>query len=311
MVSLRARLKGIGEPAVFPFAFRARFGRRTPHSLRVALDGMTDPGVASWHEVGIAFKSENNADSHEAQGIASDGTNWYLSSNGSKRVVIFDAAWNRTVTVSPTSTVWDLMANDPTKSSGDWGPGEDNPHFGALCVFDNTLYVPVQGPRGVWRINLKTAAQDWLHPSKLPTGDLFPWCAIHPVTGLLYTANFEVPKTLFAYDRNSLQYLPQHDIPLGGAPIYVDYVQGGTFTKHGRLILVRDDYPAVFCFSSLNGHCFGAKKIGADWSEAESVAVRSWNMSGGLASVHIFELDNDVEDDCYLHSFAVTDPSRL
>ena len=318
MVSLRKVLGGIGEPAKLPLRLWSSFGHRAPHSLRTALDGMTDPGVGAWHELGIAFASENNVDSHEAQGMATDGTNWYLSSNGSKRIIIYDQHWNRLFTVSPTDTVWDAMRNDAGQPSEDWGQGEDNPHFGALCVHESVLYVPVQGPRGVWRLDTKTASQTWLKPfalpkdgSPLPEDDMFAWCAVHPVTGRLYTSNFRHPKMLHAYDRNTLQYLPERKIGLGSTPIDLDKVQGGTFTDRARLILVRDDFVAVFCFSSLNGHCFGAKLIGEDWSEAEAVTVRPWNIGGGLAIVHIFELDNDIQDDCYLHSFGIPDPARL
>ena len=140
--------------------------------------------------------------------MTTDGSKWYLSSNGSKRIVIFDDQWNRLFTVSPTSTIWDEMWNDSTRydDKDDWGHGHENPHLGALCVYQNTLYVPVQGPRGVWRINLTTAAQTWLHPSKLPDDDLFPWCDVHPATGMLYTANYRTPDALYAYDRDTLQY---------------------------------------------------------------------------------------------------------
>ncbi len=246
--------------------------------------------------------------------MATDGAGWYLSSNGSKRVVKFDDQWNRLFTVSPTSTIWDEMWNDPTRydAKDDWGAGHDNPHLGALCFYQDTLYVPVQGPRGVWRINLKTAAQTWLHPSKLPDNDLFPWCDVHPATGMLYTANYRTPDVLHAYDRETLQYRPEHNVPLATPAIYLDKVQGGTFTDRGRLILVRYSYNAMFCYSSLNGHCFGSRQIGEDWSEVESVTVRPWNFQGGHASVHVFELDNDAGgDDCYLHCFEVPDPSRL
>ena len=36
------------------------------------------------------------------------------------------------------------------------------------CIHENTLYVPIQAPRGVWRINLTNAEQSWLHPSDAP-----------------------------------------------------------------------------------------------------------------------------------------------
>ena len=321
MVSVLSRCKGIGEPTVshVPLHFRSSFGRRTPRSMRRALDGMTDPQVANWQYLGATFKSENNPDSREAQGMTTDGSRWYLCSNGSKRIIVFDDDWNRVVTISPTSTIWDAWWNDPNRSTpaDEWGPGQENPHLGAPCIHENILYIPIQGPRGVWRLNLTSAEQSWLHPSKLPDGDLFPWVSIHPVTGLLYTSNYHTPDVLHAYDRsgqNTLQYVKEHNIPLAKTDIYLDYVQGGAFTDCGRIILVRHDYNAIFCFSSLNGHFFGSRKIGTDdWDEAESVTVRPWQFQGNLASVHVFELDNDATDldDCYLRCFAIPDPSKL
>jgi hypothetical protein len=132
----------------------------------------------------------------------------------------------------------------------------------------------------------------------------------------LYTCNFDTPDRLLAYERESLGRRPADDIRLGASPIYVDRIQGGVFTAHGRVILTRSDYNAVFCFSSLNGHCFGAKKLGdfgSDGSEVEGVAVRAWQFDGTRAEVHILELDNDVVsgDDFYLHSFQVADPGGL
>jgi len=92
-MSVLSRCKGIGEPTLShkPLHFRSSFGRRTPRSMRRALDGMTDPQVANWQYLGLTFKSENNSDSREAQGMTTDGTKWYLCSNGSKRIIVFDA----------------------------------------------------------------------------------------------------------------------------------------------------------------------------------------------------------------------------
>jgi hypothetical protein len=114
----------------------------------------------------------------------------------------------------------------------------------------------------------------------------------------------------------TLTYRPGDDIKIGPVPLDLDNVQGGTFTANGRLILVRSDFNAVFCFSSLNGHCFGAKELGdfgSDGSEVESVTLRSWQFAGVSAQVHILELDNDwpSKDDFYLHSFQLPDPERL
>lgn len=329
MISLRSRLAGIGEPKSSPFALRADFGRRTPASVRALMDWMLDPHVSQWHKVGVALSSENTALSEEAQGATTDGKRWYVSSNGSKQVVAFDDAANRVATFAPAPAIVMKMWTDQGKP--DPGPGGPlvmggplsswNPHFGAPTHHDGWILIPIQGPRGIWRFRTDGSGGVWRKAADLPEDDLFPWCAVHPVTGILYTSNYdtptiETPKKIYAYDRLTLTRLAGDDITLGPAPIFVDRVQGGTFTLHGKLILVRSDYNAVFCFSSLNGHCFGAAKLGdfgSDGSEVESVTVRSWQLDGVHAQVHISELDNDLpsEDDFYLHSFQVPDPTRL
>ena len=96
MSSLRSALAAIGEPAHLPLAIPSSFGRRMPASLRQAMDGMTDPAIGQWHKVGVALSSENTELSEEAQGAATDGARWYVSSNKLKGVVAFDDAGNRT-----------------------------------------------------------------------------------------------------------------------------------------------------------------------------------------------------------------------
>jgi len=335
--SLRGRLAGIGEPAKLPLGLWSSFGRRTPLSLRTAIDGMVDPGMGAWVEIGQALSIENTDDSEEAQGIASDGSRWFVSSNGSKRVTIHRDSDGQVVdTIAPTLDIIKLMWTaagspgtgpfNPVLEGFNIGPydavldvntfGQFNPHFGALCFFDGRLFVPTQWPFGIWRINLQTHAQAWSHVV-LPDNEnnQFPWCAIHPVTGVLYTANYDTPQALRAYDRSNLARRPADDIRLGPAPLPLDHVQGGTFTPRGRVLLVRSDDNAVFCYSSLNGHCFGARTLGdfgSAGSEVEAVTVRNWQINGVPTPLHIAELDNDVsQDDFYLHSFNVPEPGRL
>jgi hypothetical protein len=310
MPSLRQRLALIGStPDKAPVAVRGSFGNRTPHSLRDAVDGMTDPHVADWVEIGVAFWSENTADAREAQGIATDGEQWILVSNGSKRIAMYDANGNQTLTVSPTSTIWDAMWNDfgrPDRDDDAWSP-----HLGAGCYLDGSIYVPIQNPMGLWRVNLATGAQTWRPAHDPPRDNMFPWCAVHPVTGLLYTSNADAPFELNAYDRETLDYRPNENIRLGASPVALDAVQGAVFTKRGRVILVcGNDLEAVFCYSALNGHLFGLKGLD-EYSETEAVIVRAWKLNGVWTQVQILELDNDIEDDCYLHSWAVPDPARL
>ena len=274
MPSLKNALAGIGEADHRPIAMRATFGGRTPPSLRDAMAGMTNPHVRQWAKVGVALYSENTSLSEEAQGAATDGHRWYVCSNNLKGVVAFDDEGDRVDTFGPSLGIlhtmwldagspmppeWLMHSFDPYLVALGW---TWSPHFGAPDFFEGWIHVPVQGPHGVWRFRVDGTEQAWRKADELPDGNLFPWCGIHPVTGVLYTINYGAPKTLFAYDRQSLDRRPADDVALEPAPIHLDRVQGGVFTKRGRLILVRSDYNAVFCYSSLNGHCFGAKRLG-------------------------------------------------
>jgi hypothetical protein len=304
MASLRAALRRIGETLQEPIAIRASFGRRTPRSLLTAMAGMADPQLASWTPIGQALWSENTEFTEEAQGIASDGQHWYLSTNGAKAIGIYSGG-RRTGALKPSAQIWrQLIAG-----------GDGNPHFGALDVHDGWVFVPIQKPHGIWRIRLDGSEQAFHKPSAMPDSNMFPWCAIHPVTGLLYTSSYDAPSFLHAYERMTLNHMPEDKIPLQKISMFLDRVQGAAFSPRGRLILVRSDYNAVFCYSGLNGHCFGAKKLGdfgSSFSEVEDVVVASWQINNVRTPVHILELDNDLDtDDFYLHSYAVPVPDQL
>jgi len=149
---------------------------------------------------------------------------------------------------------------------------------------------------------------------RIPSGDRAP-----------ITCNSDTPGALRTYklSGSSLTYQSDHDVTFNFAPplnvtpqLFLDDVQGAVFTKHGRLILVRSGFNAVFCFSALNGYCHGMRQLG-DYghgaSEVESVTLRSWHFGDVTAQVHISELDNDWpdRDDFYVHSYQVPDPARL
>jgi hypothetical protein len=313
---LRSALKGIGEPAKLPLAIRSSFGRRTPHSLRMAMAGMSDPLIGSWFEVGEALSIENTDDSDEGEGIASDGKHWFTVSNKTKRVVVYSDDAQLIDTFVPSATVLSaIAAAKPPEAKP-----PDDPHYSALCFFQGTLFVPIQRPYGVWRIDLATRQQKWTQATDLPEGNLFVWCCVHPVTGVLYTSIPDFPTTLRAYDRNTLARRPADDIVLRPAPLPLLSVQGATFTDHARVLIVcgSNESPpnTLSCYSSLNGHCFGAillGNFGSMLSEVQAVTVRSWQIGGAPTPVHVLELDNDVTnpDDLYLHSYNIPDPGRL
>jgi hypothetical protein len=316
LISLRSALAEIGEPVHSPLGLRSSFGRRLLPSLRTAIAGMNNPRVEQWQKVGLALWSENTTLSEKAQGVTTDGHRWYVCSNEMKGVVAFDNSKNRVATYLPSPAIFNQMRAD-AGSPEDW-----QPHFGAPNHHQGWIYVAIQAPHGVWRFRVDHTQQEWRKADRLEDGNLFAWCAVHPVTGVLYTCNFDRPTHLrsYKYNTDTLTYRPNDNIELGRTSLDLDKVQGGTFTSRGRLLLVRWSFNAVFCFSSLNGHCFGALKLGnfgsnsMIGSEVEGITVRNWSFDGVSAHIHILELDKDAgnpADDFYLHSYQVPDPDRL
>jgi hypothetical protein len=260
---------------------------------------MSDPGVASWHEVGVAFKSENTIHSEEAQGMSTDGSAWFFTSNGSKMI----RKYGQGAKLLGQAFIW------------------NGTHVGSLGCHSGWVYVAVQQPFGVWKARTDLSNQKFT----LADGgkDRFSWCDINPLNGRLYTCEYSTfhdvnnPNgMLFAYDRDTMKRCPEDDIIIGPTPIHFDRIQGGVFTRRGRLIICRSGPNGVFCFSAITGLCLGAKQLGdfgSGGSELESVTVRTWQFNGVPAQVHLLELDNDEpdKDDCYLHSFQVPDPAQL
>lgn len=263
--------------------------------------GMTDPRVGDWTKVGVAMSVENTVDSEEAQGVTTDGNAWFLSSNNSNRIRKYGNG-----------------SSLPLLAQLDVAQGNQGGHVGAPGCFEGWIYVPIQHPYGVWKATVDLTSPSF-HAAEQGT-DRFPWCDVNPLNGRLYTSEFDhwnnTNGVLFAYDRTTLQRCPEDDIALGSTPIHFDRIQGGVFTRRGRLILSRSGPNGIFCFSARTGHCFGGKHLGnfgSTGSEVEGVTVRSWQFSGIPAHVHVLELDNDFwnKDDCYLHSYRVPEPDRL
>jgi hypothetical protein len=295
----------IGETIQKPIAVRGSFGNRTDKSLRTAIDGMSDPQIAEWKLLGEALWSENNNFSEEAQGIGFEAGLWYVSSNGAKAIGIYSGG-QRTGELAPTAKIWQQMQST----------GYTDQHFGALAINDGWAFVPIQHPHGIWRTRLDGSQQSFYTPDITPDGNMFPWCAIHPVTGRLYTSSYDSPSFVRAYDAMTLKYTKEDDIRLQKISMFVDRVQGAVFSPRGRLILVRSGYNAVFSYSGLNGHCFGSRQLGDfghSGSEVEAVVVTPWQINRVPTPVHILELDNDLvdPDDFHLHSYSVPKPAQI
>ena len=197
--------------------------------------GMTDPNVASWFEVGLAFYAENTYYSEEAQGMTTDGTFWYMISNGAKVLRII---------------------NDQNQWMGQLHAPSSWSHIGAAGYYDGWVYVPVESPFGVWKVKADLTENHFI-PG--PMGS-FPWAAVNPQNGRMYTCDFGPnPPILTAYDRNTLVRKPEDDILL---KYPINNVQGGVFTPRGRIILVTSDPNGLFVYSAKTGYCFGVKSLG-------------------------------------------------
>jgi hypothetical protein len=262
--------------------------------------GMTDPEVSRWRRAGTAYSLTNSLFSEESQGVASDGSAWFLVSNKMK-------------SIRKVSDAGSVLREVKITAAGLGG------HVGAPSYYGGWIYVPLQHPWGVWRIRTDLTGAQWI-PLPVPERSGMSWCGVNPLNGRLYTSEFDIWNNarvpIRAYDRDTLVRHPQDDMLLGSTPKHLDRIQGGVFTAKGRLILTRSDPNRVFCFSSVTGHCFGALDLGdfgSTGSEVEGVGIRTWKFGNTVAPVHIMELDNDgtTRDDLYVHSFSVPQPDRL
>jgi hypothetical protein len=319
-MSLRDGLRGIGYERGRTVALQVEFRHRGPRSLRSAVIGMSDPGMASWRFVGVAF-SEGSTFASSAQGVASDGRQWLVVSNrgedsndDTRRVGVYDEGGHRLRQISPTEEIWANLVD----LNEHWD-GEDKVHVGPPAWVAGVLLVPVQQPDGVWVLTDSLQHQDWWpdpHPLKPKR---YSWIAHDPGTGLLYTSVYDNPTVLEALEWATLQRRPEFNIELGPGPPPelvvsndlpptietvpqdVDQVQGAVFTAHGRVLLACNGPKAVYCYSALNGHYFGRMML-SGYHEVEGLTLQAATVDGTPTSVHVLDEGTDFGP---LHSFDV------
>ncbi len=156
-------------------------------------------------------------------------------------------------------------------------------------------------------------------------GDSFPWVAVDPTNGTLYTSQFGDPgiKKVFRFD-TSLNFLKVIYLSLP-----VQRVQGGSISPNGRLFLSSDSSYDIRMFALSNGQFLGSLSIAVDPSsdeEVEGVAYHDLTLPSGSygdteippscrSQVHVVLLDNDFwsGDDVYfrLSVHAIRRPPRL
>jgi hypothetical protein len=119
-------------------------------------------------------------------------------------------------------------------------------HLGDCDFRDGRLYVAMEGTNparmGVFDTDLEfigsAAAGD--------QGSSNPWCAVDPLTGLLYSSPFDTDHLVtyeVSVERDRVDLRPSQPVPLrtaDGAALELERVQGGAFTPSGQLYLTVD-----------------------------------------------------------------------
>ena len=173
----------------------------------------------------------------------------------------------------------------------------------------------------------------------------FPWCAINPFNGLLYSSPFydNGGHEVFAYDRASGAWAgSQYTIHLT-RPAY--RVQGGCFSPRGHLYLASDRAEAVssgetvtfpssdvhlvgvgesgrakrrkfiLCYSAFNGQYLGRAFVDAleKRQELEGLCYGPGTVGGHAVQLHVVLLENEpiAKDNAYIKPYAALDAGRV
>ena len=320
MTSVRAVLTDAGLVAPHrPIILPGVMGRWPPSGrLRDALRSCRDPQVDQWTEHKRHFK---NLDwTRRCQGIATDGSRWFVSSNFRRFPGVYrlDSSMN---------TI-EKKVEIPRSVGG---------HVGALDVYDGRVYVALEEPAQITVYDLDLnriellRTRDRMGRAIEGPGNHFSWCAVDPWNDdLLYTADgfYEVSK-LVAFHKATGSLVEDErggndggtgqstTIMLEQPPVKRN--QGGCFSPNGKIYLSsdgRDGEHGIYCFQRPTGKLLG--RIGFEIhqfpepenEEAEGITFCPMEVAGVRTHLHFVLLDKDVPslDDVHFKSYQVVDP---
>ncbi|MCA9719538.1 MAG: hypothetical protein H6713_29495 [Myxococcales bacterium] len=313
---IRGALSRLGVAVKRPLRVHSDLSPVRPGSVAAILRASEGPGLDGWTVIGVS-KAENAAFAHEAQGLTLAAGHWYVSANGDD-----DRDGLHKVSLDLTSSTRRLEC-----------PVGRSVHIGSPSHASGWIFVPTQTPFGVWRASIDFSRSTWLAASELPEDDMFAWCDIHPMNGLLYTSNFREPPALRAYDASgagALKRIASADIPIvqpslpaeslrlidsatpGRQPEMLDRlrqrhfttnVQSACFTANCRVLMICDVDHAerIHCHSALTGVLMDTRNLPADSAdeaafdrnELEGITLAPLTVNGRRAHVHVLELNND------------------
>lgn len=249
------------------------------------------------------------------QGVTHDGQYWYVNSNTHFYKV-------------PVST--SLAAGSFVKSAR---PFKKYKHLGDSSYHEGRIYVPLeQGPAGS-KLGIGVMDTDFqeLGIVATPEAKEASWCAVHPLSGRLYTSDFDATRLrVYRIDWESGFSLHREaDVRLrvdgfDFKPLMAPFprVQGGAFAPEGTLYLV-SDVRSVIDLSPWRGGIYGLvaetgifkSGIMVDYKpeavnpcptflplvdscrHEELEGITFWDLDGGLApgisgQLHLLQLDN-------------------
>jgi hypothetical protein len=258
-----------------------------------------------------------NGFSDELQGVTHDDTHWYFA----QKLRLLRIPVGHDLSTHLSEAPAGIVLVSPSV------PGllpphlEDFTHLGDLDFSDGKLYVAAepettaQVPRiVVFDAETLTCIADAPLVGQISA----PWCAVHPISGVLYSSEFDGVEELKRYridwtDDFSLERLAPCKLPAGTR---LDHVQGGTFSPEGRLFLscstaeggiygVDADQGTIHLHSKVD---FQPRKLGFNTEELEGLTY--WDLDGiGAPSVsgvlHLVMIDNfgSGDDDLYFKHF--------
>ncbi|MCU7877928.1 MAG: hypothetical protein KZQ84_14205 [Candidatus Thiodiazotropha sp. (ex Lucinoma borealis)] len=281
----------------------------SPSSLKDILKAMQSPQVGQWQKTSES-EHANHDWTEECQGVTHDGQHWYISSN---KDPIIGSAKRRIYKFTPGMQQVDYFGVDFIGSD----------HLGGIDHYKGRIYAALEQPAKVMWVttDFQSSGTDTLKSSSggsSPQGSSFPWCAVNPWNGLLYSSKFGSAdgapiKEIFAYDpADGFKHKKTLELKSG-----LKRIQGGVFSNNGHLLLASDHTFDIRCYSALNGAFRGSAAIQIDPGSGEEVeGLTIWkgiSFDGTPAEVHVILLDNDFPsgDDIYFKHYSVPDPDKL
>jgi hypothetical protein len=298
-------------------------------------------------------KERQVAWAEEAQGLAHDGANWYVTQR--------DALWRFPVGFDLNSSISGtdetrgvLRVPIPSITVAIRGLRISYNHIGDLDYARGFLFLPLEGSKkiGSTTIKLPPAIAVYRAPNlqfvgftQIPQQQSAGWVAIGRPNPLLWSSNratsapgrndggpifrYRIDWAALAQNRVSLTFVDR--FPLrdeAGATVFLDYMQGGTFTARGCLYIVNgfdEDFdPAdggISVFDSVTGRRVARSTNGSGpfnyefhpgfstYEEPEGITF--WDLDGrgapGISGeLHVLMLDNDSNgDDVYIKHYAL------